>query len=368
MQTDCRSSRISSSNVHRLSAATAIAMLALTGCTIVGPAAIYNGRLAYNEAIVATDNQQMLMVVVHNRYNESANLLTVASVTANVHTTTSAGVQVGYGSDSNYSGNLVPFTAGTIYEENPTISYVPVGGSRYLRRLMAPVPIATIAQMTSRITNPAGVYWTLVTSANGIRNPDFATVLPDPRFERFVTLMAKLTDAGCLIWVANDAKENDFSIVLSGYADQHLEDVRDLLTLLGIDRPSDDGAEVVLPVSLAAVGRVHDGITITTRSVFDLMEILSASVELPDADTRSGAALHYPPSGPVGRSLKIASSKGTPEQAYVAVRHRDVWFYIDERDQPTKQFFRLLSTLWSVTMAESTRNSATPVLTVPVSR
>jgi len=29
----------------------------LSGCTVVGPTAVHSGRLAYNEAIIKTDNQ-----------------------------------------------------------------------------------------------------------------------------------------------------------------------------------------------------------------------------------------------------------------------------------------------------------------------
>jgi hypothetical protein len=51
------------------------------------------------------------------------------------------------------------------------------------------------------------------------------------------------------------------------------------------------------------------------------------------------------------------------------VTDNQVWFYIDEKDQATKRFFRLLGSLLSVAIAESTANaSAAPVLTVPVSR
>ena len=40
----------------------------LAGCTVVGPTAIRSGRLAYNEAISETDNQQLLVEVL-NRIN-----------------------------------------------------------------------------------------------------------------------------------------------------------------------------------------------------------------------------------------------------------------------------------------------------------
>ena len=145
----------------------------LAGCTVVGPTAIRSGRLAYNEAITETNNQQMLMVVIHNRYEERGNLLAVASVTANVSVTTSTGIQLGFGDDDNYAGNLVPFSAGAVYEENPTISYTPVAGEKYTKQLFSPVPMTALAQLAGTLANPTYIYTTLVSSVNGIRNPDF---------------------------------------------------------------------------------------------------------------------------------------------------------------------------------------------------
>ena len=114
----------------------------LCSCRAVGPDEIRNSRMAYNEAIIATNNQQLLMVAIHDRYEENASLLMVASVTANMHTTSKAAIEAGFGGGENYRGNLVPFSAGITYEENPTISYVPVAGTKYTSAIMAPVSIA----------------------------------------------------------------------------------------------------------------------------------------------------------------------------------------------------------------------------------
>jgi hypothetical protein len=84
----------------------------LAGCTVVGPSAVRNGRLAYTQAITETNNQQMLMAVVQSRYDETATLLTVVSVTANVTVRTNTGVELGFGDSDNYRGSLVPFSAG----------------------------------------------------------------------------------------------------------------------------------------------------------------------------------------------------------------------------------------------------------------
>ena len=86
----------------------------MMGCTVVGPKSIRSGRMAYNEAISETNNQQILKLVVQDRYEERGNLLAVSSVTANVKVSSRAGIQAGFGSIDNYAGNLVPFSGGFI--------------------------------------------------------------------------------------------------------------------------------------------------------------------------------------------------------------------------------------------------------------
>jgi len=343
----------------------------LTGCAGVGPSAIRGGRLAYNEAIRETNNQQMLIMVIHNRYEERGSLLSVASVTANVRFTTSTGIELGFGDNDNFSGNLVPFSAGAVYEENPTISYSPVAGERYVRQLMSPVPVAILAQLTGTLADPADIYTALVSSVNGIHNPDFlfSSAEIDPRFSRFVTLMTELTQAHRLHWVEDPQQNDSFSIVIDQSDPTHAAKISELLRLLGLSALENRSPRVILPVSLALDERDTSGISIITRSVFDLAEILSAAIEVPEEDQRNGVTTSYPPPGLAGRELKIRRAQTRPKHAAVAVKYRDGWFYIDETDRVTRRFFRLLGSLWSVTIAESAvKHPAAPVLTVPVSR
>jgi hypothetical protein len=342
----------------------------LTSCTVVGPGAVGSGRLAYNEAIIETDNQQMLLAIVRNRYGERNNLLAVSSVTANVRVTTNTGIEAGLGSSENFVGNLVPFRAGVIYEENPTISYTPVAGEKYAHQLMSPVPVALLAQMASIRTDPALAYNALVSSINGIYNPDFLypSSEPDPRFSRFVTIMTELTRAHRLHWIQDPQQGGRVSIVIDRHSPDYAAEASELLHLLGLPAPEKGSSRIVLPVSLALDGRETGGVAIITRSLFDLLEILSGAVEVPEQDQDDGVATSYPPPGLMGKDLRVRHTETEPGHASVAVKYRDGWFYIDERDQATKWFFRLLGTLYSVTIAESTaRDSTAPVLTVPVS-
>jgi hypothetical protein len=342
----------------------------LAGCSVVGPSAIRSGRIAYNEAITDTNNQQMLMIAIHDRYEESGSLLAVASVTANVRVVTNTGIQLGFGDTDDYAGNLVPFTGGVIYEENPTISYIPVAGEIYARQVFSPVPILVLAELTRSLVDPAPYYTALISSVNGIHNPAFmsTTAEPDPRFEHLVTLLTELTRARRLHWVKDLQQDGSLSIVVDR-SPNSTGDVSELLRLLGLSQPDDPSAQVILPVFLALDGRDDGAIGITTRSVYEMVEILAAAIEVPEVDQQSGVATTYPAAGLVGQDLRVRYTDARPRHASVAVKYRDGWFYIDERDQSSKRFFRLLSSLWSVTIAASTKDAtAAPVLTVPVSR
>jgi hypothetical protein len=256
----------------------------LTGCAVVGPSSIRGGRLAYNEAINDTNNQQMLMILVHNRYEERGNLLAVASVTANVRVASSAGIQAGFGNDSNYDGNLVPFSGGFLYEENPTISYIPVEGLQYLRQLTMRLPISLLAQMADSMAHPATAYTMLISSVNGITSPDFLfnpEQQPDPRFNRFVQIMTELTQAHRLHWVEDARHKENFALVIDQSADGDEEKVRELLELVGLSAPDYEKSHLIIPVSMALDGASSGVLGIATRSVWDMVEILSAAIEVP---------------------------------------------------------------------------------------
>ena len=65
-----------------------------------------------------------------------------------------------------------------------------------------------------------------------------------------------------------------------------------------------------------------------------------------------------------GNLLKIASSESPPPGAFVRIRYRGHWFYIDDADLNSKATFNLLNYLLSLQSAGSEGIGA--MLTVPV--
>jgi hypothetical protein len=204
-----------------------------------------------------------------------------------------------------------------------------------------------------------------------MRNPDFlegASAEPDPRFQRFVELSEELDQAGVLLLVEDPRKGAHFDILITGYAPAYAEKVREYLALLKLPIPKDQSKDIVLPVSFGVKGRDAYGIAMSTRSTFDLIEILQAAIEIPQGHASAGLARNYPTPGVAGKNIRIHASRFLLFGAAYAVKYRGYWFYIDETDMHTKLFYRMVRALWSASIAATADQSAAPVLTVPVSR
>jgi len=344
-------------------------IMTVSGCSIAGPSSISRGRSDYNEVINRTDDEQLLMAIIRNRYGETFNTLAVRSVTANVHIKASAGINVGVGPSESYLGNLIPLSSGFAYEENPTISYMPVGGERYIQQLLSPIPLNLFLLFTHSVKHPALLFKMLITRANDLWNPVFLkspSAKPDFRFNQFVELMTDLINAGVLDFVESPLENFKFVIILHDYAPAYTEKIEENLSLLNISMPEDRKADIVLPVSLSVGQPKWGGIAFVTRSVYDMMEIMSASIDVPEDHARSGLAVMYPTKGLWDNEVRIQHSGKRPKNASVAVKYRNSWFYIDETDQKTKLVFRLIRTLWSVRITETAdKTHAVPVLTIP---
>ena len=351
-----------------------VVALSVCGCSRVlgpraslGPGAIVRGRGLYNEVISATNNEQTLALIVGARYGEPAGLLSVASVTANLHATASTAAQFGVGPSRNYEGNLVPLALGFAYEENPTISYTPVQGERYAKAILSPVGLDVLVLLAGSEHAPAPVVWELVKQVNGLRNPPYGP--PDARagFERSIALLERLQLAGQATCTSAAAKAGGFALVIHDYAGSR-DVVDELLRLWGIS-PSlaRDGRDVVLPLKLATGHGTKTDLNLLTRSVYELLELAASAIEAPPEHVALGLT---DPTGlsPFQGWLRIHSSPGPPSTAVVvSVRHRGHWFYISADDTDSKLAFQLIQTLIGMRLGEAMPQSI-PTLTIPVGR
>jgi len=344
-----------------------LSALGFCGCAVVGPQSITAGRGVYAEVINRTEDEQILNVIVRQRYDETFGMMSVASVTANLRFSAQAGANIGIGDSDNYAGNLVPLSAGVAYEENPTISYVPLSGEDFMRRMLSPVSTNDWLLLAGTTKHPGHIFDLAVRRVNGLRNPLLGRDPPSPEFAHFVELYDRLRRAGVLdIVIRPDSKtESNLFWDIHDYQDAHGDSVRELLDLLGIEvKP--DGSTIILPLR-EAVGRSVSAIHVQTRSAFEILQVFGAGIEIPSIHLQAGIVEPVIWAVPEERRfITIRSSEKRPGNATVRIRFRDRWFYIDATDTKSKRAFVLLQTFIGMRLADPGAAQQAPVLTVPV--
>jgi hypothetical protein len=107
-------------------------------------------------------------------------------------------------------------------------------------------------------------------------------------------------------------------------------------------------------------------IAMITYSMLQIIIRLATQIDVPPEHAADGRTV---PSTQIGgedgsrQLVKISYSEEEPGNAFVAVRYRDYWYYIDDHDFKSKSVFTFVMILFSLT--ESGDNSRLPVVTIP---
>lgn len=286
------------------------------GCALVGPSSISNGRMAYNEVINYTEDQQLLNAIVRERYGQTFGMLSVSSVAANVKFSGSAGAEFqAWGSDQ-LTDALTPLALGAAYEENPTISYTPVQGEAVLRSLVTPFSVEEGFLLLSFAKERHIVNRLLYRRVNDLKVP-IDGPLP-PEVQRAGVLGVMLREVGILRFGrapdSTDAR-SEYVLILSGYASEHQDAVREYLDLLGVEGQVVDGGKITLPFGPSTDPDAKDTIHLKTRSVLDWLRLAASMVEVPEPHLKAGIVEPGGwPGEPELRLITVRSSKDKAEE------------------------------------------------------
>lgn len=409
--------RLSGNCRVRLRAAAGLVIAAaLAGC--IGPRSLELTRLRYDEAVYETSEQQWLRNIVRLRYGDLPTLLDVSAITSQFELSEEAFFTGGRERDSlnNFGGPTVRF------RDAPTLSYTPRDPTELTRAMVAPVGITAMGLIANNGWGVEDVLRLMVAEINGLENT--------PGAEQFVPEhIPPLTPFGEVARLAGELRRERVAALLSvdeaetvstPFASTRVEaaDVVEAASHQLEFRPADAGDDLVLirtspgyrlAFSEASIGhpgadalrellRLTPGrlqyeidrvplpggaelyplpptlnaIHVQTRTLLEMVTVLSKGVQLPEEHICGGvAAQTVGPDGmvfdwtQVTRGLfHVCSQKKKPKDAAVAIEYKGYWFYIPASDKRSKSTLALIQALFNLQLSEPKK--AGPLLTLPV--
>jgi len=345
----------------------------LTGCQAsFGPRALERTHPAYNEAIVASINEQMLQNLVRIRYRDVPFFLEIGSVTASLSLGAHAGVdaRVAFGGSDSLSPGV-----GISYADNPTISYTPLQGENLLKSLLNPLNLEAILVLTQSGWSIDRVFGLCLERVNNLYNAPTAsgpTPETEPDYAAFNQLLQLLRTLQNNRLIEIGARKNGETsdIVIKFITDNpnYQDEIDQVYDLLQLNR---DINTFRLNTNFLKLDNTQW--TVRTRSMSSLLYYLSQNVEIPYQDQAAGLTTVTSAnkggsfdwgSTPAGKMFRIKSSSERPENAYIATYYRGNWFYLADADLKSKSTFILLRQLFDL-QAGQTRYEG-PTLTLPV--
>ena len=341
----------------------------LSGCqSAFGPQALERTHPAYNAAIIASINEQMLQNLVRMRYRDVTFFLEISSVTASL----SLGANAGVNSDVNFgSGDSLSPSAGITYSDKPTISYTPLQGEDLLKSILSPLRLEDILVLTQSGWNISRVFGLCFERINNLYNaPNASGPTPgqEPDHKKYGHLMDALytLQKNQLIEIGTN-KEGGIVIKLLRDNIAYKNQIDQVYALLELDRSKDE-----FTLNTDFLNMENTQWTVRPRSISGLLYYLSHNVEAPSSHhhelvtvtrTEDGGRFDWNET-PAGRLFKIHTSDERPENAYIATHYRGNWFYIEDTDLESKSTFMLLRQLFDLQAGQT--NPQVPALTIPV--
>lgn len=404
-----------------------VTFFSLTGCaTTRGSQVILNSHIDYNKAVSQVLKEELLLNVVRRRYMEAPQFLNVSSISSNI--TTSSTVGVGSSALDLGEGNVWNASAdGSVtFSDSPTITITPRQGEQIATQLHEPLSVSVVADLVSAGYPVDSTLYMLVEGINDLRGPDlrYDGFRPaSPEWREANALIQEFYEAGSLIvdrfkwndpyndypyeaesirpemwittlsagnhrWKSYDGGESFYittnemapAIWLEPETRESSAGER-LMELLNVQPDVRrrswmlQSARVVNGPDLQGAEEApRSGLKLRMRSLYNVLNLYSYGVHVPPGDEQEGRAtdltlfreaVERGEIEDLSELLAIKYSEEPPDDVFHAVRYRQLWFYIDDRDFKSKVAFNALYDLWQLSI-EAPKAQSRPVTTIQV--
>ena len=395
---------------------------AFLGCGF-GPRSLVQTRLQYNEAVKTTSEEQFLLNIVRLRYTNTPSSLAISNI-ADQQELASELQAIPFflaGAADGFRSQALP-QASLTRASRPTLSYTPLDDEEYTQRLFTPISLNGAIYL-SRTTWPISTVFRLyLENLNWISNAETASgptpkCAPDyAQFLEGINALQELQDAQ-LVQLFIDPQEEivagpfpyppnapDLAIKAVEMELEVRKESEGFCLIRKTNQPMlaiDPSAKLnpswdtfcrcfhvdpearslkitteELPPFSDENGPRLELLDLETRSLLQVLFFVSHGIDVPNQHVLDrkvpmtcnpdGTAFDWKQVMDGLFRVHCTKSKKRPENAYVAVRYDDHWYYIDQTDRDTKATFALLLEVSRLELQSSEANA--PLLTIPLGR
>jgi hypothetical protein len=350
-------------------------MLTLTGsgCATLGARTLPEVQSTYAESLAQTLDAQVLTNLVRLRYRDTPSFLDVASLTTQQTLNGSLGVGVELNVPTS---TLLKPNLGGSFSVTPTITFAPLRGDEFVRRLVTPVSLGTVTMLCSSGWSISRVLHLTVDRLNDVRNaPRAAGPTPDspPEYETFVKVAKALRtlqlDDHLSMSTLRQGANGESLLLLMDDTGKDLALAATVREALGL-KEEEKRYLFTEDFSSAEMGPLR----VRLRSVLSAMFYLSQGVDVPaEHEARGFVTVTKNTDGSrfdwqqvLQGTFRVRTSESEPSTASLKVKHRGHWFYIPDDDLESKSTFLLLMQLSNMQAGRSAL--PLPLLTIPAGR
>jgi hypothetical protein len=355
--------------MHRFPICVLVTVLAMAGCTHIGPTTVAVDRFDYSTAIADSWKQQTLLNIVKLRYMDLPVFVDVANIVSGYSLQTGVSATGVLSSPKAVQGDYASIGGQAVFTDRPTITYVPLTGEKFLHGLITPIDPKRIFFMLQTGFAADFILGLTVESLNGVRNRSATSDgirEADPEFIRALELIRDIQLVGAFgMRVEEDGAKGSTGVVFFRRDDLPADiaakaaEVRRLLKL------APEGQRFELTYS--PVRGADTELAVNSRSMLQILTAFASYVDVPAAHLEDRSAVPPQIAVPAGERsqgvVQIHSGAQEPANAYAAVRYREHWFWIDESDLQTKR--ALTAVMFFFTLAETGAGENLPLVTIP---
>ena len=356
-----------------------ILTLLLGGCSVfdefiqIGPDSVQDSRGEFNQVISDTNDSQSLLNLVKRRYGDSISVLEVSSVSTSIEWQRGGSLALTIfdgGPDANNAG----IGGAARYTEKPTITYLPLKGGDFIKKVLSPVDVDMLMLLSRSGWRMDRILNLTVNNINGLDNAHTASgptpaIAPNfKKFDEFLAAMVAIERADLQFgYIMDENKDRQLALYFKKSSLQKPE-VQKLIKLMNLD-----GQSNIYPIyAELETEENRSEIQIDFRSLAGIQFFLSHGIKIPEEHLDEGLVqitmntdgTEFDWTEITGELITIHSSRNEPKQGSAKVFYRDYWFYIEDSDITSKYTFMLLNQIESLQSGEI--KEAGPTLTLPV--